>query len=52
MEHSKVEAAMIRKIGVWYVLFSRDGKRKLGRFKTKAAAQKREREIQRIKHAG
>lgn len=41
---------MIRKQKSKYVLYSKDGSRKLGSFKTKKAAEKREREIQRIKH--
>jgi hypothetical protein len=41
---------MIRKQGSKYVLFSKDGKKKLGEFATKAAALKREREIQFFKN--
>lgn len=41
---------MIRKIKGKYVLFSSDGKRKLGEFTSKEAAQKRENEIKQIKY--
>lgn len=36
---------MIRKIGNKFVLFSKDGKKRLGTFNTRADAEKREREI-------
>lgn len=36
---------MIRKVKDKYVLYSKDGKKKLGEFKTKEAAQKREKQI-------
>jgi len=42
---------MIRKKNNQYVLYSKDGTKKLGTFKTKKAAEAREREIQKIKHA-
>lgn len=40
---------MIRKQGNKFVLLSKDGKKKLGTFDTKAAAEKREKQIQRFK---
>lgn len=40
---------MIRKVGTRYVLFTKNGKKRLGTFKTREAAERREREIQRIK---
>lgn len=43
---------MIRKRGDKYILFSKDGKKKLGEFRTRAAAEKREREIQFFKSRG
>jgi len=36
---------MIRKSGSKYVLYSKSGKKKLGSFKTKSAAKKRERQV-------
>lgn len=42
---------MIKKEGGKWVLFSKDGSKRLGEFDSKAAAQEREREIQAIKHA-
>ena len=43
---------MIRKRGEKYILFSKDGKKKLGTFKTKAAAKKREKQILYFKNKG
>lgn len=43
---------MIRKLGDKYRLYSKDGKKNLGTFDTKAAAEKHEREVQYFKHAG
>jgi hypothetical protein len=42
--------AMIRKVGEKWVLFSSDGKKELGKFDSKEAALKRERQIQFFKH--
>ena len=42
---------MIKKEGEKYVLYSKDGKKKLGEFGSKKAAQDREKEINAIKHA-
>ena len=36
---------MIKKVGNKWILYSKDGKKKLGEFKTKADALKRERQI-------
>ncbi len=44
-------ASMIAKEGSRYVLRSKDGSKVLGRFPTRAAAEKREQEIRRIKAA-
>lgn len=41
---------VIRKVGKKYVLKSKDGDRKLGEFKSKKAAEKRERQINYFKH--
>jgi len=41
---------MIRKQGDKWVLYSKDGSKKLGVFKTKDAALKRERQISYFKH--
>jgi len=41
---------MIKKVGNKYVLYSKDGKKKLGTFNTKSAAEKREREIKYFKN--
>ena len=41
---------MIKKEGSKYVLYSKDGKKKLGTFKTKEEAEKRERVINYFKH--
>lgn len=48
---------MIRKVGSHHVLYSKkkgkDGKRKvLGKFKSRAAAERREKQIQYFKHRG
>jgi hypothetical protein len=40
---------MIKKSGSKYVLYSKTGKKKLGTFKTKAGAMKRERQIKYFK---
>ena len=37
---------MIKKEGNYYILYSKDGKKKLGKFKTKKKALERERQIQ------
>lgn len=42
---------MITHEGGKYVLYSKDGSRKLGEFETKEAAEEREAEILRIEHA-
>ena len=47
---SEGEEAMIKKQGDKWVLFSHDGKKKLGEFDSEEAAQKRERQIQFFKH--
>lgn len=41
---------MIKKVGHWYVLFSKDGTKRLGTYKTKEEAEKRERQVQYFKH--
>ena len=41
---------MIVKLGPKYILYSKDGKRKLGEFRSKRAAMLREKEIQMFKH--
>ena len=41
---------MIKKKGYKWVLYSKDGKKILGEFRTKKAAIKRERQIQYFKH--
>ena len=41
---------MIRKSGNTYVLYSKDGSKKLGTFASRAAAMKREQEINYFKH--
>lgn len=41
---------MIKKDGNKYILYSKDGKKKLGSFSSRKAAEKREREIQYFKH--
>lgn len=41
---------MIRKVGDKYVLFSKDGKKRLGEFKTREEAVKREQVIQYFKN--
>jgi len=40
---------MIKKSGSKYVLYSKSGKKKLGSFKTKSAAMKRERQVKYFK---
>lgn len=42
---------MIKKINNKFILFSIDGNKKLGEFTTKAEAEEREKEIERIKRA-
>lgn len=42
---------MLRKRGSRWVLMSKDGKKRLGSFSSKAEAEKRERQIQYFKHA-
>lgn len=37
---------MIKKEGNYYILYSKDGKKKLGKYKTKKKALERERQIQ------
>src|SRR5262245_34919662 len=56
--HSRVsrecskEASMIRKTAKGYVLYSKDGSKKLGGpYRTRAGALKRERQVQFFKHA-
>ena len=41
---------MIKKVGSKWILYSRDGTKKLGEFDTKEDAEEREKEINRIKH--
>lgn len=41
---------VIRKRGYQWILYTKDGKRVLGRFRTKKDAVKRERQIQFFKH--
>jgi hypothetical protein len=41
---------MIRKVGDKYVLFNKDGKKRLGEFPTKDKALLREKQIQYFKH--
>lgn len=41
---------MIRKVGDKYVLYSKDGKKKLGTYGSREAAKKREKQIQYFKH--
>tara|TARA_Y100000034_G_C6874323_1_gene399605 strand:- start:204 stop:338 length:135 start_codon:yes stop_codon:yes gene_type:complete len=41
---------VIKKQGYKYILYSKDKKKKLGEFRTKKAALKRERQIQFFKH--
>ena len=43
---------VIKKQGYKWILFSKDKKKKLGTFKTKKEAIKRERQIQFFKHKG
>lgn len=43
---------MIRKTGKKYKLMSKDGKKSLGSYPTKAAAQKREKQVNYFKHKG
>ena len=43
---------MIRKVGEKYYLYSKDGKRILGRFRTRKAAMKRERQVAFYKDKG
>lgn len=43
---------MIRKLGDKYRLYSKDGKKNLGTFDSRKAAEKHEREVQYFKHAG
>lgn len=42
---------MIRKEGTKYVLYSKDGSRKLGTFPSRKKAEERDSQINRIKHA-
>ena len=50
-KHSRRKIKMvIKKQGYKWILFTRDGKRKLGEFRTKKEAIKRERQIQFFKH--
>lgn len=41
---------MIRKTGSKYTLYSKDGKKKLGTYATRAGAVKRERQVRYFKH--
>ncbi len=41
---------MIKKVGKKFVLMSKDGKKRLGEFSSRKAAQKRERQIQFFKN--
>lgn len=43
---------MIKKEGSEYILYSKDGKKKLGRYKTKQAAENREKQVNYSKHKG
>ncbi len=43
---------VIKKQGYKWILYTKDGKRRLGEFKTKKDALKRERQIQFFKHMG
>lgn len=43
---------MIRKRGDKYILYTKDGSRKLGTHKTKAGALRQERAVQASKHGG
>lgn len=43
---------MIKKVGSKWVLYSHDGSKRLGTFMSRAAAVKREREINYFKHKG
>lgn len=49
-EAGEYRQEVIRKIGSKWVLFTRDGKKRLGEFDTKEGALKRERQIQFFKH--
>jgi len=42
---------MIRKSKSGYTLYSKSGKKKLGSFRTKGAAQRREKQVSRFKHS-
>jgi len=43
---------MIKKVGEKYYLYSKDGKRILGRFRTRKAAMKREKQVAFYKNKG